>query len=80
MEVAYQRAEPLRNEVSNTVREYGGVQLKTSFSAGVAGCPVQGDTSDATLNAADKALYQAKNGGRNRVVIYVSPEPQKDEV
>jgi diguanylate cyclase (GGDEF)-like protein/PAS domain S-box-containing protein len=80
IEVAYQRAETLRNEVSNTFIEYEGLHLKTSFSAGVAGFPVHGDTSDATLNAADKALYQAKNSGRNRVVIYVSPEPQKDEV
>ena len=80
IEVAYQRSETLRNEIANTFLEYEDLHLKTSFSAGVAGFPMHGGTSDAILNAADKALYQAKNSGRNRVVIYESPEPQKDEV
>jgi diguanylate cyclase (GGDEF)-like protein/PAS domain S-box-containing protein len=77
---AYERAETLRNEIANAFLEYEGLHLKTSFSAGVAGFPMHGDTSDSILNAADKALYQAKNSGRNRVIIYESPEQQKDEV
>jgi diguanylate cyclase (GGDEF)-like protein/PAS domain S-box-containing protein len=78
--VAYERAETLRNEIANAFIEYEGLHLKTSFSAGVAGFPMHGDTSDSILNTADKALYQAKNSGRNRVIIYESPEQQKDEV
>jgi diguanylate cyclase (GGDEF)-like protein len=77
---AYERAETLRNEIANAFLEYEGLHLKTSFSAGVAGFPMHGDTSDSILNTADKALYQAKNSGRNRVIIYESPEQQKDEV
>jgi len=70
IEAAYQRAETWRNEIANAFIEYEGMHLKTSFSAGVAGFPNHGSTSDAILNAADKALYQAKNTGRNRVVLY----------
>jgi len=67
---AYQRAESWRNDIANSFIEYEGLHLKTSFSAGVAGFPVHGSASDPILNAADKALYQAKNSGRNKVVMY----------
>ena len=78
IEAAYQRAETLRSEIANSFLEYEDLHLKTSFSAGVAGFPMHGDTSDAILNASDKALYQAKNSGRNRVVICDSPQPQEE--
>lgn len=79
LESALQRAESWRNEIANTFIEYEGLHLKTSFSAGVAGFPLHGSTSDAILNAADKALYQAKDGGRNRVILYESVSPQRWE-
>ena len=37
-----------------------------SVSIGVATFPVDGDSEDALLSAADKALYLAKHKGRNR--------------
>lgn len=77
LNIAYQRAEDLRNELANAFIEYEGLHLKTSFSAGVAGLPTHGSTSDALLNAADKALYQAKNSGRNRVILYELPATQE---
>ena len=76
---AFERAESWRNEIANSFIEYEGLHLKTSFSAGVASFPVHGSTSDTLLNAADKALYQAKNGGRNKVVIYGSQKLQNDK-
>lgn len=79
LDVAYTRAESLRDELANAFIEYEGLHLKTSFSAGVAGFPIHGSTSDEILNAADKALYQAKNAGRNRVIMYESPESQQDK-
>jgi len=70
IDAAYQRAEAWRNEIANAFIEYEDLHLKTSFSAGVAGYPIHGSTSDAILNAADKALYEAKNTGRNRVILF----------
>ena len=78
LQSAFERAESWRNEIANSFIEYEGLHLKTSFSAGVASFPVHGSTSDTLLNSADKALYQAKNGGRNKVVLYNSPKPEQD--
>lgn len=47
----------------------GGVELTITVSAGVAGLPVYGEGEVAFMAAADRALYQAKNGGRDRAVL-----------
>ena len=46
-----------------------------TFSAGVAGCPDDGETYDALLERADTALYRAKAAGRNRVVLAADLTP-----
>jgi diguanylate cyclase (GGDEF)-like protein/PAS domain S-box-containing protein len=74
IESAYQRAETWRNEIANAFIEYEGLQLKTSFSAGVAAFPIHGTTGDSILRAADNALYEAKRSGRNRVILYAANE------
>jgi diguanylate cyclase (GGDEF)-like protein len=41
----------------------------SSASIGIAECPEHGTTVTSVLAAADAALYAAKRGGRNTVVI-----------
>ena len=43
-------------------------QLKVSFSAGVAEV-LEGEAQDAAIDRADRALYRAKQAGRNRVEV-----------
>jgi diguanylate cyclase (GGDEF)-like protein len=45
----------------------------STFSAGLAYC-VDGETPEDTLARADRALYAAKNGGRDRTEIAAAPE------
>ncbi len=70
LEAAQGRAEQLRLAVSQLRtdfqdQQFGGVTV----SIGVAIHPDCGPDSDALLRAADNALYQAKNQGRNQVVL-----------
>ncbi len=44
-----------------------------SFSVGLSVFPRHGDTPEGLLEAADRALYRAKDGGRNRVEVAVDP-------
>ena len=44
-----------------------------SVSAGVAAYPVHGADPEAILQAADRALYRAKELGRDRVVVAPLP-------
>jgi diguanylate cyclase (GGDEF)-like protein len=46
----------------------GGQPLRVTLSAGVAEA-ARGDTPETLMHLADKALYQAKQKGRNRVVV-----------
>ncbi len=69
-ETGYERAEMWRQSFSETAIEYEGMKLFATFSAGVSCFPMHGTTGDSLLQAADKALYQSKNHGRNRVTRY----------
>jgi diguanylate cyclase (GGDEF)-like protein len=48
---------------------FPGVPRPVTISAGIAEFFTHGETRDAVVEAADKALYAAKQGGRNRVVL-----------
>ena len=51
--------------------EYRGQTFsRVTISAGIANYPAHYDNLDDLINAADKALYAAKNNGRDCVVIY----------
>lgn len=46
------------------------VQLTVGLSVGIALCPDHGDQPDTLLQCADRAMYAAKNQGRNMGVFY----------
>ena len=46
-----------------------GLGLTPTLSVGVAAFPDQGEDGDTLLRAADRALYRAKQAGRNRIVL-----------
>jgi diguanylate cyclase (GGDEF)-like protein len=62
-------AQRIRKMVEKLVVLYDEVEIKCTVSLGVAGFKQSFDTHKQWLDAADKALYQAKQGGRNQVVI-----------
>ncbi|GEM_PF-957838 len=64
------RAERLRAGAQSLAVRVVGTQLDAlTLSLGVAVWPQHGETAEAVLQAADAALYRAKQGGRNRVEI-----------
>jgi diguanylate cyclase (GGDEF)-like protein/PAS domain S-box-containing protein len=65
--------ERLRAILADTPLEFDGVMIPVSVSVGVAICNVaenSDDSLDAILGRADKALYQAKENGRDRVSVF----------
>ena len=69
-EKAYERAEQLRMEISATPIISDGAVITVRASFGIASYPQHGDTDNALISAADNALYEAKNAGRNQVKCY----------
>lgn len=70
LEASYDRVESWRQDFSESAILYDEFKFSTTFSAGIAVFPEHGLTGDAILQAADKALYQSKNSGRNRVTRF----------
>ena len=75
---AFRRADEIREEIRKLQLVSGAQSLGTvTISAGVAAFPEDGDTGEMLLAAADAALYEAKNKGRDRVEIYYLPDAVK---
>jgi diguanylate cyclase (GGDEF)-like protein len=67
---AQERAEQVRADVEALSLTASGKTLgKVTISIGLARFPIHGNTVEALLLAADKALYEAKHAGRNRVAV-----------
>ena len=65
---AFVMAERLRKLVEATKIDFDGKQLRATVSIGLASYPsTPCKTPEHLVEAADKALYRAKHGGRNRV-------------
>jgi diguanylate cyclase (GGDEF)-like protein len=65
----------IRDAVVGVPLELDGKRIVSSVSIGVAAHPADGSTMDALVARADRAMYQAKESGRNRVVVF-SPPPE----
>jgi diguanylate cyclase (GGDEF)-like protein/PAS domain S-box-containing protein len=73
IEIARQRAEQFREAVRDLKVNFHGQVLGTiTISVGVAMYPQHGGDAESVLESADKALYEAKESGRNRVVLATS--------
>ncbi len=70
LDIALGRAAQLLKIVQETSVLYGEMHIRTTVSIGVATTPAHAGSAEALLKCADKALYQAKARGRNRVVAY----------
>jgi len=67
VQLAAERAELIRGLIEALQVPHGGHTVRTTASFGVAGYPEHGGDPALLFQAADKALYQAKHDGRNRV-------------
>jgi diguanylate cyclase (GGDEF)-like protein len=73
LEVGQQRAEQLCKEIRELNIDFKKQILgPLTLSVGVASFPNHGDRGEMVLQSADRALYQAKSDGRDRVVVALS--------
>lgn len=81
IEAARERAEVLREKIESLVIDYGDAALpRVTISAGVAtGQPGQKTSPQDLIRASDKALYAAKDSGRNRVLTTAELEIALEE-
>jgi len=78
LEIAQERAESLRLKMKElTVLHQGKSMGMVTISVGVAAFPQHGKSPRELMAAADAALYEAKRGGRDRVVTALAPAFQE---
>ena len=70
---ALEVAERIRDSVAGVPLEVDGKRITCTVSIGVAGHPADGNSMDAVVARADRAMYQAKQQGRNRAVRFETP-------
>ncbi len=78
LKAALKRAEEWRISYAKAKVRSGTLNLRNTFSAGVAAFPMHAKKSDDLLKAVDQALYLAKSSGRNRVAT-VEPLNQQSK-
>jgi len=66
---ALQAAERVRKAIEANAFALDGTTIRVTISIGISSCPEHGRDIQALVGRADRALYRAKQGGRNRVVV-----------
>jgi diguanylate cyclase (GGDEF)-like protein len=70
LQTANERASIIRARFEALRVTYESYHIHATVSMGVAAYPMHGSTGEEVLIRADRALYRAKQRGRNRVVVY----------
>lgn len=70
LETAYERAEDLRQSLTQLCVPYEYYSLSVTISMGIACYPENGQTRQMILRAADQAMYGAKEAGRDHILSY----------
>jgi diguanylate cyclase (GGDEF)-like protein len=71
---AHEVAERIRKAVELSRFDIRGGDLNTTVSIGIASYPEDGGNLEVILDKADKAMYRAKQRGRNKVIAYAIEE------
>jgi diguanylate cyclase (GGDEF)-like protein len=69
LDIAKQRAELWRKTFGSKKTCYGGFQIGSTMSIGLATFPDHALTAESLIVNADKALYRAKTSGRNLLIV-----------
>ena len=70
IETARERVVSLHRSITAQYIPFGRFNLNITVSMGISCFPAHGESKAELLRTADRALYAAKNLGRNRVVVY----------
>jgi diguanylate cyclase (GGDEF)-like protein/PAS domain S-box-containing protein len=70
LDSAAKRAEEIRQKCLEVIIQHEGKDLQVTMSFGVATYPNHGKEAEEIVAKADKALYQSKHSGRNRITAW----------
>ncbi len=71
-------AERIRHKVAEEIFSGDGESIKVTISVGVACYPKNGEDAESVIRNADAALYEAKELGRNRVILAGANQKKKN--
>ena len=69
-ENAYNLAEKIRSHIESLTYKNDKIEIKTTISLGISQLKKEDNDLDSIIIRADKALYEAKNTGRNKSIIF----------
>ena len=67
-------AEKLHEMLDSLVIDHNGEEIRVRCSGGLASFPIDSDSAEELTECADKALYNAKSRGRQRLVLFAAED------